>query len=111
MTKRAVLYARVSSEGQAKGESASIDQQIADMQALCERNGWEVLDLFVDCENYRATQAPRKGKVVNPSGESAARSRLSMPLFLHPWPEVRLSDTHTAGSYLEERLREIGLKA
>ena len=50
-------------------------------------------------------------RVVNPSGESAARSRLSMPLFLHPWPEVRLSDTHTAGSYLEERLREIGLKS
>lgn len=50
-------------------------------------------------------------RVVNPAGESAGRSRLSMPLFLHPWPEVRLSDTHTAGSYLEERLREIGLKA
>ena len=50
-------------------------------------------------------------RVVNPAGESAGRSRLSMPLFLHPWPEVRLSDTHTAGSYLEERLREIGLKS
>jgi len=50
-------------------------------------------------------------RVVNPAGESAARSRLSMPLFLHPWPKVRLSDTHTAGSYLEERLREIGLKS
>ncbi|HEY7513776.1 MAG TPA: 2OG-Fe(II) oxygenase family protein, partial [Vicinamibacteria bacterium] len=49
-------------------------------------------------------------RVVNPTGEGARRSRLSMPLFLHPRPEVRLSDTHTAGSYLEERLREIGLK-
>jgi len=49
-------------------------------------------------------------RVVNPTGEVARRPRLSMPLFLHPRPEVRLSDTHTAGEYLEERLREIGLK-
>jgi len=50
-------------------------------------------------------------RVVNPAGEGARRARLSMPLFLHPRPDVRLSDTHTAGSYLEERLREIGLKS
>jgi isopenicillin N synthase-like dioxygenase len=49
-------------------------------------------------------------RVVNPPGEEARRSRLSMPLFLHPWPEVRLSATHTAREYLDERLREIGLK-
>jgi isopenicillin N synthase-like dioxygenase len=50
-------------------------------------------------------------RVVNPTGDEARRARLSMPLFLHPRPEVRLSDRHTAGSYLEERLREIGLKS
>jgi len=50
-------------------------------------------------------------RVVNPAGEGARRARLSMPLFLHPRPEVRLSDTHTAGRYLDERLREIGLKS
>jgi isopenicillin N synthase-like dioxygenase len=49
-------------------------------------------------------------RVVNPTGEAARQPRLSMPLFLHPWPQVRLSATHTAGAYLEERLREIGLK-
>jgi len=49
-------------------------------------------------------------RVVNPPGEEARRPRLSMPLFLHPWPEVRLSATHTAREYLDERLREIGLK-
>jgi isopenicillin N synthase-like dioxygenase len=49
-------------------------------------------------------------RVVNPPGEGARQPRLSMPLFLHPRPEVRLSETHTAGSYLDERLREIGLK-
>jgi hypothetical protein len=34
-----------------------------------------------------------------------------MPLFLHPRPEVRLSARHTAASYLDERLRELGLRA
>ena len=55
---------------------------------------------------YRSTTH----RVVNPAGAGARLPRLSMPLFLHPWPQVRLSDTHTAGEYLEERLREIGLK-
>jgi isopenicillin N synthase-like dioxygenase len=55
---------------------------------------------------YRSTTH----RVVNPAGDEARRARLSMPLFLHPWPEVRLSASHTAGEYLEERLREIGLK-
>lgn len=49
-------------------------------------------------------------RVVNPEGDAAAVPRYSMPLFLHPRPDVRLSDRHTAGSYLDERLREIGLK-
>ncbi len=49
-------------------------------------------------------------RVVNPAGDESRHSRLSMPLFLHPWPQVRLSATHTAREYLDERLREIGLK-
>lgn len=49
-------------------------------------------------------------RVVNPSGEGAQKSRVSLPLFLHPRPEVVLSDRHTAGSYLDERLRELGVK-
>ncbi|NRT54429.1 isopenicillin N synthase family oxygenase [Sphaerotilus uruguayifluvii] len=49
-------------------------------------------------------------RVVNPQGDAARRPRVSMPLFLHPRAEVRLSARHTAGSYLEERLRELGLK-
>ena len=57
MTKRAVLYARVSCEEQAKGKSASIDRQVANMQVLCERNGWGVPDLLVDCENDKAASA------------------------------------------------------
>ncbi len=49
-------------------------------------------------------------RVVNPKGEAAKRARYSMPIFVHPHPQVRLSQKHTAQSYLDERLREIGLK-
>lgn len=52
---------------------------------------------------YRSTTH----RVVNPDNKNEAR--LSMPLFLHPRPEVRLSETHTQHSYLQERLKEIGL--
>jgi isopenicillin N synthase-like dioxygenase len=36
-------------------------------------------------------------------------SRYSMPLFLHPRSEVKLSPNYTAGEYLKERLIQIGL--
>ena len=49
-------------------------------------------------------------RVVNPSGEGAKKSRVSLPLFLHPREDVVLSDRYTAHSYLEERLRELGVK-
>lgn len=49
-------------------------------------------------------------RVLNPSGAAAKQSRISLPLFLHPRPDVVLSDRHTAGSYLDERLRELGIK-
>ena len=48
-------------------------------------------------------------RVVNPPKQEN-RSRYSMPLFVHPRPEVRLNAAQTAGEYLDERLREIGLK-
>jgi len=46
-------------------------------------------------------------RVINPSGEHVARGRISLPLFLHPRREVRLSQRHTAGSYLDERLAQL----
>ncbi len=48
-------------------------------------------------------------RVVNPKGPAAKLPRFSMPLFLHPAGEVKLSEQHTARTYLQERLREIGL--
>lgn len=46
-------------------------------------------------------------QVKNPSGESATRSRLSLPLFLHPADDVILADDRTAFSFLQERLAEL----
>ena len=46
-------------------------------------------------------------RVVNPEGTDTRKSRISLPLFLHPRPEVVLSDRYTAGAYLTERLREL----
>jgi len=48
-------------------------------------------------------------RVINPSGERVNKSRISLPLFLHPRSEVQLSARHTQNSYLMERLRELGV--
>jgi isopenicillin N synthase-like dioxygenase len=49
-------------------------------------------------------------RVTNPdAGQNV--SRYSMPMFLHPRPEVLLKPGTTADDYLQERLREIGLKS
>ena len=63
-------------------------------------------------------------RVVNPEGDAARRERYSMPFFVHPYSACDLTVMErftspemppkfppiTAGEYLEERLREIGLK-
>jgi len=48
-------------------------------------------------------------RVINPDGADKSKSRISLPLFLHPKPEVILSDNYTADQYLKERLRELGV--
>jgi isopenicillin N synthase-like dioxygenase len=48
-------------------------------------------------------------QVINPTGEEAKKPRLSMPQFIHAGAKVKLSPRHTAESYLNERLRELGL--
>lgn len=63
-------------------------------------------------------------RVVNPPREKWATPRFSIPFFLHPKSKMSLAaldscideahpkayDDYTAGEYLDERLREIGLK-
>ena len=64
-------------------------------------------------------------RVVNPSIDKLGTSRYSIPFFMHPKPEMDLSclescysqnnpkqfEDITAGRFLEERLRDIGLKS
>lgn len=47
-------------------------------------------------------------RVVNPE-QGNDDPRFSMPMFIHPRPDVALSPQTTAETYLTERLREIGL--
>ena len=46
-------------------------------------------------------------RVLNPVGEGRFKSRISLPLFLHPNRDVVLSERYTVGSYFEERMREL----
>ncbi|RYV02019.1 2OG-Fe(II) oxygenase [Shewanella sp. OPT22] len=48
-------------------------------------------------------------RVINPEGMDKTKSRISLPLFQHPRPEVVLSDNYTAHEYLMERLKELGV--
>lgn len=50
-----------------------------------------------------------KHRVINPEEETNS-SRYSMPMFLHPRPEVELTPGFTANMFLQQRLNEIGLK-
>lgn len=76
MSKKVVLYPRVSSEAQASEERVSIEQQLADMNKLIERNNWTVLGVFIEKESYIKTRPPYKGMKVNPSGEYDDRPQL-----------------------------------
>ena len=48
-------------------------------------------------------------RVAIPDTEQPAVSRMSLPLFLHPRPDVVLSPRYTAGQYLMQRLDELGV--
>jgi isopenicillin N synthase-like dioxygenase len=46
-------------------------------------------------------------RVLNPTGEGAKKSRISLPLFLHPRREVVLSERYTVETYFNERMEEL----
>ena len=99
MTRNVTLYGRVSSEVQDAEDRVSIGQQVAEMEVLCERNGWKVIEVFIDAENYRATQHPKKGKVVNPSGERADR-----PAFLAMLEFIKTGQVDAVVCWRDDRL-------
>jgi isopenicillin N synthase-like dioxygenase len=65
-------------------------------------NGGEMLDLAT-AGYYPAT----KHRVVNPVGEAATVSRMSLPLFLHPADDVVLAEGRTAYEFLMQRIAEL----
>ena len=73
----------------------------SDMESIVVNIG----DMLETCTNgfYRSTLH----RVVNPIG--CNQSRLSMPLFLHPRKEVKLTQNKSAGEFLQERLKELGV--
>lgn len=62
-------------------------------------NAGETLEQ-ITAGHYRAVEH----RVRWPDGSGADRSRLSMPMFIHPADDTRLNDDYTAASFLEERL-------
>ena len=72
--------------------------------------GWLVInsgDMLNECSGgYYPSTIHR---VLNPKGESTKLPRYTMPVFIHPRDEVVLSKKYTARSFLDERLKEIGL--
>ena len=90
------------------------------LQVLCKNKkwvdvpsdkGWLIVnsgDMLNKCSNnYYPSTIHR---VINPKNANNNVSRYSMPLFLHPRDEVVLNDKYTAKSYLEKRLKSLGLK-
>lgn len=104
------------------------------LQVLNKQNEWigvtalpeaivvNVGDMLQRLTNNRLSSTTHR--VINPPQEQWGSSRYSIPFFLHPRSEMRLDclpscitesnplryEPITAGEYLEERLREIGLK-
>ena len=72
--------------------------------------GWLIVnsgDMLNKCSNnYYPSTIHR---VINPP-ENKNISRYSMPLFLHPRDDVVLNKQYTAKSYLDKRLKSLGLK-
>ena len=73
--------------------------------------GWLVIntgDMLQECSNGYIPSTIHR--VINPNNKYAHLSRYSTPLFIHPRNDVALSTRYSAKTYLDERLKEIGLK-
>lgn len=89
---------------QAKDSSGNWHDIACDAGMITINNG-DMLALATD--NYFPSTTHR---VTNPDKVENV-SRYSMPMFLHPRPDAPLAEGVTADDYLQQRLREIGLKS
>ncbi len=91
-TRRAAIYVRVSSEKQA--EKVSPETQENDARALCERQGYIVIEVYRDTEKYRAN-----GRLVEPSG-----TRNDRPQFKRMLADADAGRFDTIIAWREDRL-------
>lgn len=94
MTKRAAIYARVSSERQADDDRVSIEAQLADCEALCKQKGYTVIGRYVDKEKYRV-----RGRLVQPSGQ-----RKDRPQYQALLKAMRAGECDVVVAWKEDRL-------
>jgi len=94
-----LLYARVSTEVQAEGNAVSVEQQLLEMRKLCDHRNWKISGEYLDFQNYTATLPPKKGRIVNPSGERADR-----PNFLLMLEEIKSGQFDVVMCWRDDRL-------
>lgn len=82
---RAIFYARISSDRD--GEGLGVDRQVADCEALCERNGWTVVDSLVENDTSAST-----------------KSRKPRPLYEHMLRRARNGEADAIVAYSNSRL-------
>ncbi len=86
--------------------------QVRDLQGMWHDVPCDYGSLAVNCGDMLALASgdyypSTTHQVLNPTGESASRSRLSVPLFLHPGDDVVLTQGRTAFEFLQERIAEL----
>lgn len=114
MAKRAVIYARVSSERQAGEDKVSIQEQVATCEKLCHECGYTVVSSYVDDKRYRVS-----GKMVEPSGTRKDRPQFQAMLkaaangefdVIVEWKEDRLARGIGSAGALNDVLDKAGVE-
>jgi len=85
MSRRAAIYARVSTEKQDAENKVSIEMQLADCEAYCRKHGYTIVARHVDNKKYRS-----RGKMVEPSA-LAANVLSSRPCSKRPGTAISMS--------------------
>lgn len=125
---RVLHYFPLTGEEEVGAERAAAHEDInlITLLPVAEQAGLQVLDKegnWIDVDSKRGELVINSGdmlseatagyfpstthRVVNPGGGIANQSRIAVPFFVTPRLDVRLSDRHTAGSYLNERINLI----
>lgn len=93
--RKAVIYARTSTEQQADDDKVSITEQLGQCRQLCDKEGFEVVGEYVDKENYRG----ERGKIVSPSG-----TRKDRPAYRRMIEKVVPGGAEVVVAWKEDRL-------